>query len=380
MKAVAIFPKERNVRLIDIPEPGLPGKEQVKLRMLQAGVCGTDREIGSFQYGTPPPDSEFLILGHEAMGEVLEVGPSVTSFAAGDLAIPIVRHPCSHETCAPCREGRQDFCVTGDFTERGIKESHGFMTEMRLEDVTDLIPLPKDLRDVGVLVEPLTIAEKALIQVWDVQERLPWDCRPPKAGTSQPGSGKPLDSSSHRAVVLGAGPVGLLGAMALVSQGFTTTVYSRNPENGPVHQLCRSLGAQYISAQDHSLEDLAESVGNVDLVYEATGASRLSFKMLKYLGTNGIFIFTGVPGRREPVEVDTDRIMRDLVLKNQVLLGTVNAGRDAYEAAVRDLALFRVRWPGVLKGLITGRHSLEKAPDLIRGERTGIKDVIDLTI
>src|SRR5881628_1894854 len=262
MKAVAVVPGKRQVQLIEQEPPRLAAPTQVRLRMLEVGVCGTDREICAFQYGTPPAGSEHLVIGHESLGQVVEVGPAVTRLEQGDLVITMVRRPCPHAECVACRAGRQDFCFTGDFSERGIKNLHGFMTELVVDDERYMHLVPPALRDVAVLVEPLTIAEKALIQVDQVQQRLPWACE------FEPGKRQ----TCHRAVVIGAGPVGLLGAMALVSRGFDTSVYSRELAPNPKADLVASIGAHYFSAQDTTLERLAEQVGNIDLVYEATGA------------------------------------------------------------------------------------------------------------
>jgi threonine dehydrogenase-like Zn-dependent dehydrogenase len=281
----------------------------------------------------------------------------------------MVRRPCPHEHCAACRASRQDFCFTGDFTERGIKQQHGFMAQFIVDDEQFMNPVPRELRDVAVLVEPLTIAEKGLAQVWDIQQRLPWGC------AIVPGRAQ---AHCHKAVVLGAGPVGLLGAMALVNADFDTWVYAREPHPNLKSAVLESIGAKYLSAETHSLENLAEMVGNVDLVYEATGASRLAFDMMKHLGTNGIFIFTGVPGRKRPVEVDTDLMMRNLVLKNQVVFGTVNAGRNAFEASIRDIGVFSKRWPEAMKSMITGRFPMEDHRELLLGKSMGIKNVIQL--
>ncbi len=369
MRAIAVTPATKQIAIIDQPEPSASRPTDVKLRMLEAGVCGTDKEICAFEYGTPPAGSDHLIIGHESLGEVVEVGPQVGRVKVGDLVVPMVRRPCPHDYCMACTNGRQDFCFTGDFTERGIKQQHGFMAQYVVDDEIYMNPVARELRDVAVLVEPLTIAEKALIQVWDVQQRLPWSC---------PVSPGKAHAHCHRAVVLGAGPVGLLGAMALVNADFDTYVYAREPVPNPKADALRMIGAKYISAQNHSLEDLAQKVGNVDLVYEATGASRLAFAMIENLGTNGIFIFTGVPGRKGPVEVDTDLMMRNLVLKNQVIFGTVNAGRDAFEASIRDLAVFAKRWPEAVRSLITGRYPMEAHRDLLTGAASGIKNVIKL--
>lgn len=369
MRAIAVTPLSKQVSLIDIAEPKLSSATDVKLRMIEAGVCGTDREICAFEYGTPPAGMADLVIGHESLGEVVEVGSRVTRVKVGDLVIPMVRRPCPHVHCMACRSSRQDFCFTGDFTERGIKEQHGFMAQYIVDDETYMNVVPASLRDIAVLVEPLTIAEKGLTQVWDIQQRLPWGC-PIVPGKAQ--------AHCHKAVVLGAGPVGLLGAMALVNADFDTYVYAREPAPNAKSAVLEMIGAQYRSAQTHSLEQLGAEIGNVDLVYEATGASKLAFDMMKYLGTNGIFIFTGVPGRKGPVEIDTDLMMRNLVLKNQVVFGTVNAGRETFETAIRDLQTFNKAWPSAVKSLITGRFGMADHRELLLGKATGIKNVIQL--
>lgn len=369
MKAIVVVPGEQRVALRDVEPPRITSSTDVKLRMLDVGVCGTDREICTFQYGTPPAGCDHLVIGHESLGQVIEVGSAVTRLHLGDLAVPMVRRPCAHDDCVACRAGRQDFCYTGDFTERGIKGRHGFMTEEVVDDEGYMHVVPAGLREVGVLVEPLTIAEKALIQVAEVQERLPWAC------AVEPG--KPRETC-HTAVVLGAGPVGLLGAMALRVAGFDTFVYSRERPPHPKADLVEAIGAHYVSSETTSIAELARQVGNVDLVYEATGASAIAFEMLAGLGTNGVFVFTGVPGRKGPIELDTDTIMRNLVLKNQVVFGTVNASAQAFAAAIRDLAVFKEFWPTALAAVVSGRFPLEAHRDLLLGAPRGIKNVLHL--
>lgn len=363
MKAVAVTPNTRQIAVIDHPEPVLETDTDVLIDMLDIGVCGTDREIARFDYGTPPPGSDHLVIGHESLGKVARVGSKVTRVKPGDLVVTMVRRPCPHPDCRACRAGRQDFCFTGDFTERGIKGRHGFMTERVVDDERYMHRVPPELRNIGVLVEPLTIAEKALIQVWDVQERLPWT----------PGGGN--DGHGQRAVVLGAGPVGLAGALALIVRGFETWVYSRTHEGSPVPGLVAAFGGHFVSS-DTPLDALAKQVGNIDLVYEATGAASISFDTLGVLGTNGVFIFTGVPGRKAPIELAADALMRDMVLKNQLVFGTVNAGSDAFAAAVADLARFHATWPAQVASLITGRFAPEDAPRLLTGDSDGIKNVV----
>jgi threonine dehydrogenase-like Zn-dependent dehydrogenase len=368
MRAIGVLPKERKVDLLAHPAPDLEGPDQVKVRTIEVGVCGTDREICHFDYGTPPEGSDYLVLGHEALGEVVEVGPGVKNFRLGDLVVPSVRRPCPHHHCPSCKDDRQDFCVTGDFTERGIKMRHGYLTEYFVEEEKHLNIVPKELSDVAVLVEPLTVAEKALAQIWKVQSRLPW-----ANGHSAPGPG-----AGKTAVVLGAGPVGILGAMALLVNGFKTWVYSRSEKPNPKAALCDAIGATYISSKTYSVEQFAEQVGRIDLVYEAVGSAQIAFDVLKVLGLNGVFVFTGIPGPKPPIQLEGDFLMRQMVLKNQIAVGTVNADKPAFESAIRNLGVFKQRWPNELRAIISGRFPMEAYRQLLLDKATGIKNVIKL--
>ena len=360
MKAAAVYPTKKSLGVVnDFPEPQLNSPTAVKLRILNVGVCGTDREIASFDYGTPPEGFDYLVLGHESVGEVVEVGPDVHNLKPGDLAIPMVRRPCPHPECKACSSGRPDFCYTGDYQERGIMKMHGFMTERVIDEARYMNSVPASIRNVAVLVEPLTIAEKALLEALKVQDRMPWGL------------------SKGNAVVLGAGPVGLLGAMTLANHGFTVTVYSRDREPNPSADIVKAIGGKYISSLDTSIDQMAAATGGIDLVYEATGASQLAFDVLKVLGHNGLFILTGVPGKRGPIQFDTDAVMRNMVLKNQCLLGTVNAGKDAFEHAVAALASFYSKWPAAVDGLITGRFPIEQFDQPILHQK-GIKNIIEI--
>ncbi len=361
MRAIAVFPAKREVQIIDHPEPGIQSPTQVKVRMHEVGVCGTDREITTFQYGTPPEASDYLIIGHESFGQVVETGSGVSKVNPGDLVVMTVRRPCPHVSCIACRSGRQDYCYTGDFTERGIKQRHGFMTEFVVEDEGYLNVVPGPLRDVAVLVEPLTIAEKSLEQLRIIQQRLPWGAK-----------------EHHQAVVLGAGPVGLLGAMALRVAGFEVAVYSRSSSHKEKEDIANAIGARYIDSDTHPVEELAKTVGQIDVVYEAIGASGLAFEVIKQLGPNGVFIFTGVPGRKGPIEVDTDALMRDVVLNNQAIIGSVNAPPHSFQAAIRDLGAFSERWPAATRAMITARFRLEQAMQPLSSHSGGIKSVVTM--
>jgi glucose 1-dehydrogenase len=330
-------------------------------------VCGTDAEICAGDHGEPPVDEDFLIPGHEGFGMVLEVGAAVDGLAPGDLVVPTVRRPCPHAHCAACRSGNNDFCTTGDYAERGIEGMHGFLAERVLEDERYLCPVPERVRDVAVLTEPLSIAEKGLRQYLAIQRRLPWLAG---ATTAEIFDGR-------RAVVLGGGPIGLLGAMLLRLHGVRTVVYSRTEPPAPEAAFTRAIGGEYVSSEREPFDELADRIGGVDLVYEATGAAGLMFEVLPELDANAVLIATGVPAPGDSEEVAATTIMHRLVLANHALVGTVNASRDDFMAAIEHLGAMRDRWPDALRGLITHRQGMDSFCDSA-ADSDGLKHVIEL--
>jgi threonine dehydrogenase-like Zn-dependent dehydrogenase len=360
---------EGRVEVREWPEPRIERPDEVLLRVLEVGVCGTDREIIAGTAGKAPPGDGWLRIGHEAVAEVIEAGPGA-GFAPGELVVPAVRRPCGDPRCAPCRVGRQDYCVTGEYTERGIFGAHGYLAERVVAEASLLHRVPETLRDVAVLTEPLTIAEKALAQAAALQERLPPEARHAREGTG-PGT-------RHRALVLGAGPVGILGAMVLVERGYDVVVFSRDPPGAPRARLVERLGARYASSEQRTLAAVAAELGNVDLVYEAAGAPKLAFEAMGVLGRNGVFLVTGVPGHAAPARVETGPFLRDLVLENRAVIGSVNAGPEDFDAAIRDLAAIDRRCPGPLRQVVTGRFPLDRAAEATGKGKDAVKSVVQL--
>ena len=354
MRAVGVFPATREVRMIDHPEPQIAAPGELKLRMLEVGVCGTDRDLCNFKFGSAPAGCDHFILGHESLAEVVEAGDDTATVKRGDLVVVVVRKPCDRADCLACRAGRQDFCVTGHYRERGIQGMHGFMTEYVVEDARYVYPVARELRDVAVLIEPLTIAEKAYLQFQSIDARLPWH------------------KGRQTAVVLGAGPVGILGAMLFRSRGFDTWVYSRAPAANI--SIVEAVGARFVASDETPVSEFAKIAGNIGVVYEAMGAPQTAFDFLECLGGNGVFVFTGVPPLGEELRLDLHQLLFRMIVKNQAILGTVNAGPDAFGAAIRDLDAFHARWPRALASLISGRYPLEAYREAIHDP--GIKNVL----
>ena len=241
------------------------------------------------------------------------------------------------------------------------------MTESFVERERYLTYVPSDLRDLAVLMEPLTIAEKGLAQAWATQSRLPW--------VKHYEDGKPTGQGLN-AVILGAGPIGILGAMTMKAAGFETYVYNRSPAPNPKAEIIESIGARYISSKDVPFPELPSEIGSIDLVYEAIGISSVSFDVLSILGVNGVYIFTGIPAPGDPIPIDANQLMRNVVLGNQAAIGTVNADEASFRAAITDLGYFKTHWPEAIESVISKRYPIDSCRELLLDHATGIKNVI----
>lgn len=351
MNAVAVVPGTRDSLHVrdDAPDPG-PSDGDVLVRVL-AGICGTDLEIHHGLFGAAPEGSPFLILGHESLG-VVEAAPAGSGLAKGDLVAATVRRSCP-EACAACVSDQNDMCLTGHYLERGIIGLHGFMSERYVESPRYLVPVSRHLAAVGVLLEPMSIVQKGIDQALRIQQRVSWGPR--------------------RSVVVGAGPVGLLAALALKLRGVDVCVTSLEPEGSVKARLLADAAIRYVSTAVSPLEEVATLLGPIDLVFEATGAPAVVFAAMRLLGPDGICILSSLtsPGRR--IEVDVSAWNRDMVLGNRIVMGTVNAARRHFETAARDLQAAEDLHPGWLRRLITRRlpfadaaKALERGPDDIK--------------
>ncbi len=356
MKAIVAHPKTTDAaRLIDLPEPAL-GPGQALLRSLQVGVCGTDAEILAGLYGEAPSGERRLVLGHESFCRVEDVDRGVRGVAPGDYVCAVVRRP---DDCLNCRNGEPDMCLTGNFKERGIKGLHGFLAEYVVDDPAYLVKVPARLKDIGVWVEPLSVVEKALARAFAVQRYLVWQ---PK-----------------RAVVLGAGPIGMLAMLLLRLRDIEVYVVALEREDGLKGQLAREAGATFLSAARHPVTGLAVELGQIDLIFEATGNSTVSFQALSVLGNNGVLCLTGVSAGHRRLEVPSDALNLSMVLGNKLVFGSVNANIRDWRRAVRDLGHLQRRFPHVVSRLITGRYAMQDFSRALQRGQDDIKSVIHVT-
>lgn len=343
MKAVTVTPGTPNsATLREVPEPdveSVPDGRGVLVRILRVGLDGTDREIHAGEYGAPPKGEDHLILGHESFGIVEAVGSNVTELAPGDFVVARVRRA---GTSLYDRIGMPDFTTDDVYLEHGISRVHGFLTERYVEEPEYLVRIPRELRDVAILLEPTSVVEKGIAQAHEIQRRLKvWH---PK-----------------RAAVLGAGTIGLLATMALRTRGLEVFAFGLDEPPYLNSELVEALGAKYVSTKRTSILQAARRYGQFDLILEATGFSPLVFEaMCVLLGKNGVIVLSSVTGGMRRVEIPSDALNLDFVLGNKVMVGTVNANREHFEAGVRDLAVAQTEYPGWLARLLTHPvHGLE---------------------
>ena len=300
------------------------------MKVLRVGVDGTDREINAAEYGAAPAGYDFLVVGHEGFGQVEAVGPGVTFIRPGDFVVATVRRP---GTSLYDRIGLQDMTTDSEYFERGINLRHGYLTEYYVEDEEFVVKVPAGLRDVGVLLEPMTVAQKGITQAYEIQRRLKvW--RP------------------RRAAVMGAGTLGLLASLVLRLRGLQVTTFGRSQRPYLNADLLDAIGARYVSTAERSIKDAAGDEG-FDLIFEGTGSSAVVFESMQVLARNGALVLTSITGGGRTLEVPADRINLDFVLGNKVMVGSVNASRDNFETGVRDMSQAEAEYPGWLRRLMT---------------------------
>jgi threonine dehydrogenase-like Zn-dependent dehydrogenase len=311
--------------------PAVEAREgEVLVRTLEVGVCGTDREISEGLFGVAPEGEPLLVLGHEALAVVERDG---YGFTRGELVTATVRRSCDH--CVACAEGYPDSCLSGDYSERGITRLHGYDRELVAEDPKQLIAIPKSLGRLGVLAEPTSICERAFRHARTIGGRQPWQL--------------------ERALVIGAGAIGLLMTYLLRLADVEVWTASLEPEN----ELVEQSGARYASTQDNDLSEL----GKFDLVIEAAGNAQMMAKTLGLLRRSGVACLLGIDPRVQTVELEGRVLGVDTILENRVLFGSVNAHRQDWLAAVADLDRARERWPEALEQFVTLRVPLDRFPE-----------------
>jgi threonine dehydrogenase-like Zn-dependent dehydrogenase len=326
-----------STRVADVPD-ARAGEGELLLRTLEVGVCGTDREISEGLFGVAPEGEERLVLGHELLATVERDGHG---FSRGDLVAATVRRSCGR--CAACAEGAPDACHTGLYLERGITRLHGFASELVAESAEQLVAVPASLGRLGVLTEPASICERGLRHVRAVGGRQPW--------------------SAQRALVLGAGAIGMLSTYFLRLAGLEVWTAARGPAGSEKAQLVEACGARYVSVAETPPDALRDEADGFDVVVEATGNAQVMLDAVGLLRRNGVACLLGLDAREQRVAIDGRVVGVDVILQNRAVFGSVNANRVDWDAAVAHLDEARARWPDALERFVGRRVDLDRFED-----------------
>jgi threonine dehydrogenase-like Zn-dependent dehydrogenase len=349
MKAIAVYDDGDEPVLIEKPRPE-PNPGEALVRTLRVGVDGTDHEVIAGEHGGTPEGEDHIVLGHEAVGVVED--PNDTPFAVGDLVVPTVRRPPNGANEYFAR-GEPDMAPGGQYHERGIDGDHGFMSEYFTSPAEYLVSVPRELAELGFLVEPASIAEKAIEHATASRSAFHWD--------------------PESAVVLGNGSLGLL-TLAILGDTFDRRYcLGRRDRPDPTIDVIEWLGATYVTSNDTAVTEIPNAHEPVDFVFEATGYAPHAFECIEALAPNGVAALLGVPGDWT-FEIEGGTLHRELVLHNKALVGSVNSGYDHFEAAVESLS----RLPrGFLDDLVTGVYPVGRFEAAFVDDDTTIKTAVE---
>ena len=349
MKAVAVKPGQKHsVHLAELPLPkvsDIADGRGVLVQVLQVGVDATDQEINEALYGAAPQGYNFLVIGHEVFGKVVEVGANVKHVVPGDYVACTVRRPGGSIYDGI---GRNDITSEETYYERGINLRHGYLTEYFVDDAEYIVKFPVDLKHIGVLAEPASVCAKAIEQAYLAQQRLQvWE---PK-----------------KAWVMGAGQIGLLTSMMLKIRGMEVWTIARSPAAGNIKaEIAQAFGANYVSTKETPLKKLMQDQGRPDLIIEASGSSALAFECMEYLNLNGALVLTSITGGSKKVEIPSDKINLEWVLGNKLLVGSVNGNHKHFRQGIADLALGEMMFPGTIQRILTHQvHGFEEYKKLM---------------
>ena len=365
MKAIAVKPGiADSVHLVEMPKPSVhdvPNGRGVLVKVLRVGVDGTDKEINNAEYGAAPAGDDFLVIGHEGFGVVEEIGANVTELNVGDYVVATVRRP---GTSIYDVIGTNDMTTDETYYERGINLRHGYLAEYYADDAEFIVKVPRGLKDVGVLLEPMTVVQKGITQAFEIQRRLRvWKPR--------------------RAAVMGAGTIGLLATLVLRLHGIEVTTFGKTPKPYLNSDLIEELGSKYISTDDISVQEYSKEIGGFDIIFEATGYSPIVFDAMQALAKNGVLVLSSVTGGDRSVEVPADKINLDFVLGNKVMVGTVNANREYFESGAKDMAQAVLEYGDWLKKLLThpvkGLENFTKLFETLTTAKGAIKIFCEVT-
>jgi threonine dehydrogenase-like Zn-dependent dehydrogenase len=379
MFAVGMRRAETGVHGFMLPVPKIETPTQVLVRVKQVGLDGTDFSMVQHDKKDIADGREEIIIGHEMMGVVEDVGRKVMNFRPGDAVTITVRRGCG--ICWPCKQGQSDYCLTGQFKERGLHKLDGFLTKYAVEEEENVVKLQPGTEKYGILVEPLSIAEKAVEQVRLVQSRTQPSCGHPSHAWNTDHWG-----NCKTALVIGVGTLGCLTAAMLRMNGVTTFATARTSEDSFRVKVLRQLGCDYMPVDDRgeAIEKVVEHCQrdrHLDIIIEAAGASELALSVIPYMSRSSVYVLTGIPRGQQLATMDTNKLLRHIVRYNQAVVGSVNSNKTHFEKAVDDIRMINEKFGNILESYVTTRFPLSEYKKAFAYEdRNSIKIAVDIDV
>ncbi len=356
MFAVGMLRGKPGVHRLEIPKPEINKEDEVLIRMKEVGLDGTDFNLVRYNLQDIAEGGNQIILGHEGVGVVEAVGSQVKSLVPGDVVCVTVRRGCGE--CEPCLHDESDMCMTGRYTERGLHKLDGLLTSFVVDRERYLVKVPSEIKGLAVFTEPLSIVEKGIEQIRIIQSRLPWYC--PHTGHSL---NVPEWGGCKVALVVGAGPLGLLATALIRLAKAYTYVVDIVPDDHPKAQLASDMGAKYVDGRNRAPEEIVDICaphGGLNMIVEASGAADTALELIPCMSRSSIYVMTGIPRGDMKIRVDAAQLVRQIVRFNQVIVGSVNSNRHHFEMALNSIVKINDYFRGMLNEMITRRVRLEK--------------------
>ncbi|MFC1945147.1 alcohol dehydrogenase catalytic domain-containing protein [Chloroflexota bacterium] len=373
MRAIGIIEGLNKAKIMDLEKPQIHESNDVLIEVKFVGISEIDRRFAQGETFIAPEGFDFLILGHEVMGRVIEVGPSVVNLQIGDNVVLTSRRNCGK--CTECERDNTDLCLSGLYSERGIRGAHGFMAEYILEKEKYIVKIPEAIEDIAILLSPLSIAEKIVTSIVSFGHRMdnpkPW----PEHAYHDPDWGM-----EKTAVVVGGNSTAILTALLLRLKSVNTFLLSNRIGTSKIQRLVESAGIKYYETSvNESCEHFSQKIGRTDTVIDCSGEAEFNINLLDLLGNSGAFVTSTIPSINLKNNVNINRFMLDRLIRNQGMFGCISANRRYLESAINDLILLKEQFTEPINGIITDKIPFSNYESAFSAlENTSIKVILTM--
>jgi threonine dehydrogenase-like Zn-dependent dehydrogenase len=343
-RALAYFPSDGGIRLIDVPLQPLD-PDEILVRITRVAFTRRDRLLLENKEAVLPDGEDFIIPGHIAMGKVVETGSLVKDFEPGDIVVPTIRRDCDR-----CIDARSDLCPHPDrYQDSGLSGAHGFARDLITIRGRYLIKIPPHLENLALLLAPLSVAEKAHHEAVQITKRYNFYCY------------HESEDVVPRALITGMGPVGIMMTYLLSLYSYRLTVFCRRESDDLRSRILEPIDLEYINTSRVPIGRLEKAGYSFGQLFETTGDPEYMLSVMPFMSPNAVMAVMGAPGndsKEKILEVDVNRIFSRMVLGNQVIFGSLKAGRDAFESAVKHLTELSDLYGDSLASLLTDTFPL----------------------